>query len=188
MSKRGSGAVVAWGDLCNRIREQVKSEIDLLEAASRFGVMPSTIRKVLEGRKISRYVEKKIRAALEGRAAPFSLHQRESYIERLLEVDRLYRRCGTLAAAGRVLGLTRERVRQLLNRGSEAGLFEYGPSTATRTPLKKWTKERRRDLKSRIVARMQARSNSRLRQKTHYSGSLIRASLRLREMIKGGFK
>ena len=47
-------------------------------------------------------------------------------VERLKHVHKLYEDLGTLAA-GRVIGVTRERVRQLLVKGSHLGLFEYKP-------------------------------------------------------------
>ena len=39
----------------------------------------------------------------------------------------MYERLGSLGAVGRQVGLTRERVRQLLVRGTESGLFDYNP-------------------------------------------------------------
>lgn len=47
--------------------------------------------------------------------------------ERLLAILNLYREKGSLEAVGKELGLSRERVRQLLVKGSKLGLFEYRP-------------------------------------------------------------
>jgi ribosomal protein S14 len=46
-------------------------------------------------------------------------------IQRLLYVNRRYQELGTLAGVGRELGLSRERVRQLIQSGVNLSLFEY---------------------------------------------------------------
>lgn len=109
------------------LREMVGNQIDLLETASRFGVTAATLRKILAGGPISRFVEKKIGTVLEEKEGASPRHCKKSSVERLLEVYRLYQRKGTLQAVGGELGLSRERVRQLLRKGMEAGLFEYKP-------------------------------------------------------------
>lgn len=48
-------------------------------------------------------------------------------VERLLQVYCLYHEKGTLQSVGEEIGLSRERVRQLLMKGMERGLFEYRP-------------------------------------------------------------
>ncbi|MBA3062560.1 MAG: tetratricopeptide repeat protein, partial [Atribacteria sp.] len=40
-------------------------------------------------------------------------------------IFQLYKECGTLEKVGREVGLTRERIRQILERGNRYGLFEY---------------------------------------------------------------
>lgn len=116
------------GPIFTRLRARVCNPIDLLEIASRSGVTPSTLRKILAGGPVSRFVEKKISPVLEEEADVGPIYWKKSSVERLLEVYRLYQRKGTLQAAGEELGLSRERVRQLLKSGVEAGLFEYRPS------------------------------------------------------------
>jgi len=110
------------------LRKRVGNPVDLLEIASRSGVTPSTLRKILAGGTVSRFVEKKIGPVLEEKGDARPIHWKKSSVERLLEVYRLYQQKGTLQAAGGELGLSRERVRQLLRMGMEAGLFEYKPS------------------------------------------------------------
>lgn len=109
----------------SEVSQQVKSEIDLLEASSKWGVTSTTLKKVLEGRPISRYVEGKIRSALQLGASSGMSTIKSSTVERLLELYHRYQEAGTLRAAGRATGLSHERVRQLLIKGANLGLFEY---------------------------------------------------------------
>lgn len=113
--------------LISEVTKMVRDEIDLLEVSSRCRVNPTTLRKILEERPVSRYVEKKIRVGLGFAFPPNKNSSRLSTVERLREIHRLYREKGTLAAVGRTMGLSRERVRQLLVRGAKIGLFEYDP-------------------------------------------------------------
>lgn len=59
--------------------------------------------------------------------SPASIQKQELLFKRIREAHKLYTEKGTLEAAGRVLGVTRERVRQMLAKGSNLGLFEYKP-------------------------------------------------------------
>lgn len=111
--------------LFSEVAKIVRDEIDLLELSSRCSVNPTTLRKILEARPISHYVEKKIRAGLEVAPSSGGVPGQPSKVERLREIHRLYLEKGTLEAVGRTIGLSRERVRQLLVRGVRIGLFEY---------------------------------------------------------------
>ncbi len=112
--------------LFTEIARRVRNRIDLLEVASLCRVTSMTIKKVLQARPISPCVEKKIRIGLGlERPAKPSFGRRPSTVERLLKVYRLYQEMGTLAAVGRTMRLSRERVRQLLVLGDEVGLFQY---------------------------------------------------------------
>ncbi|WDT76936.1 MAG: hypothetical protein MPW16_06900 [Candidatus Manganitrophus sp.] len=42
------------------LRERINNHFDILEVASNLGVTPSTLRKILAGRPISRFIKKKI--------------------------------------------------------------------------------------------------------------------------------
>lgn len=137
MLNRVSGGVVleeTGASLFSEVAGRVRDEIDLLELSSQCGVNPTTLRKILEERPVSRYTEKKIRTAL-GMAAlsPEEISNRPSTVERLREIHRIYREKGSLAAVGRMRGLSRERVRQLLVRGAKTGLFAY-PSPRLSVP------------------------------------------------------
>lgn len=112
------------------IRGTIKSQVDIFEASSKFDVNPSTIRKILDGKPVSYSVQAKLIAAMQ-RPSPNKANWKSSYrssmVERLKHVHQLYEDLGTLEEAGRVIGVTRERVRQLLVKGSHLGLFEYKP-------------------------------------------------------------
>lgn len=112
--------------LASRIRKKVKDKVDVLEASSRFGVKPSTICKILEGRAVSFSLKKKLIAHFQDSKAAKRLgpHKVVS-VENLNRVYRLFQQEGTLAAVARRIGVTRERVRQLMKQGSQLGLFEY---------------------------------------------------------------
>ena len=110
----------------SKLREMIKNEIDLIEASSRLNINPSTIRKILQGIPVSFGVQKKLRAALETEPSGPS-DAKPSMVARLNEIHRLYEQEGTLEAVGRKIGVTRERVRQLLAKGSKLGLFDYKP-------------------------------------------------------------
>ena len=103
----------------------VKTDLDLLLVSSGLGVRPSTIRKIQYGRPISEAVERKIETALRGGALSKPATRTLSKLERLFAVHQLYEEERSLEGVGRRIGLTRERVRQLLVKGSKIGLFHY---------------------------------------------------------------
>ena len=49
-------------------------------------------------------------------------------IEKTQNIYRLYKELGTLEEVGKKLGVSRERVRQLLEKGDQAGVIEYKPT------------------------------------------------------------
>lgn len=138
----------------SKLADMVKDKIDLLETASRLGVAPSTISKIIEGRPISRYIETKIHDVFRAdpllRAAP----RRQTTVERMLEVNRIYRELGTLQAVADRIGLSRERVRQLLSKGADIGLFEYRPFKQPLLSKEKILSDYRRFLKLNMVAKV----------------------------------
>lgn len=97
------------------------------EAASRLDVRPSTLRKILDGRLLSEPARRKLERRLIARDPARPTELNPSLRERLLRLHALYRELGTLEAVGRRMGLTRERVRQLLVKGTKLGVFEYRP-------------------------------------------------------------
>lgn len=108
-----------------------------LESASpRLGVRPSTLEKLLAGRPVSRDTRQRIERILDG-TAPCKPEPAYSVSEKLRQAHVLYEEYGTLEAAGREMGLTRERVRQLLAKGSQLGLFEYKPFEYPYVPKEK---------------------------------------------------
>jgi hypothetical protein len=122
------------------IKELVKNRIDLWNVSHHLNVNPSTIIKLLEGRPISRVTVKKIKSAFLGLGM---LHENsvtfrypewnQTAVERFRVVYQLYVQENSLRVVGRRLGLSRERIRQLLERGSEMGLFKYTPLKSPRS-------------------------------------------------------
>jgi hypothetical protein len=110
----------------SRVKTMVTNETDLLRVSDRLNVNPSTVRKIVEGNPVSRSVKKKIRDAFKQEELN-PAESRHSTVERLLEVYHLYEEAQSLRTVGQKMGVSRERIRQLLEKGSEAGLFEYKP-------------------------------------------------------------
>jgi hypothetical protein len=76
-------------------------------------------------------------------------------VRRLLFVHKRYRAIGTLAGVGREIGLTRERVRQLIQNGVVLGLFEYKRPVKTadlNIPKEKLVEDYRNLLQYKLVA------------------------------------
>jgi len=120
-----------------KLKEIVKSESDLLNLAPKCGVTATSLKKILEGRPITRYVAQKV---FEGLSAPNirEIARRPStQAEKLKNVYALYQNLGTLEAVGHHLGVTRERVRQLLEQGNKWGLFNYTPRNYPFVPKEK---------------------------------------------------
>jgi len=103
--------------------------MDVVEAASRFVVYPSTIRKIVDEKKsVSILIQQKMLAAVQRPSAAITGAQsfsRYPTVERLRYTHRLYQDLGTVESVGKALGLTRQRVSQLLVTGKKLGLFEY---------------------------------------------------------------
>ena len=124
-----------------QMRKTIRSRADILEASSRFGVYPSTIQKILDGRTLSFTAKNKICGQADNSRPPKKPgnHQPVS-VTRLKQVYRLYQDKGTLAGVGREIGVTRERVRQLMRTGSELKLFDYKPYRPPVIPKKRLLK------------------------------------------------
>jgi hypothetical protein len=116
-------------DLGNRVRAFIGAESDsrILTVAGYLRVQPATIRKVLNGIPLTHNADAKLRAALEeiGASADFDNMEPVGQTRRLLEAHKLYKELGTLRDVAVRMRITRERVRQLLVKGTRLGLFEY---------------------------------------------------------------
>lgn len=144
-----------------RLRAMVTNKTDILRVSDRLNVNPSTVEKILEGNPVSRSVKRKIRAAFtHGELNP--AESKESTVERLLEVHRLYEKARSLRAVGVKMGVSRERVRQLLEKGSEVGLFEYKPLKLPLIPRQKILKDYKKLLRLNAVARANGVSTAHL--------------------------
>jgi hypothetical protein len=145
--------------IASELRKTVRTGADVLEAASRFGVVPSTIRKILEGRTPSSYLRNIICANLDNHKPPPKPAKIQLVtVARLKQVHRLFRETGTLAGAGRELGLTRERIRQLLLQGSQFGLFDYKTYKPPVIPKKILLEDYKRHLTLTAVAKIHGAS------------------------------
>lgn len=142
------------------LRGMVTNKVDLWRVSDNLNVNPSTVQKILEGNPVSRSVTKKIRAAFEQGGAFDSKRTRRrdfspnhSTVERLMEVYSLYEKGKSLREAGKKLGLSCERVRQLLRKGAAIGLFKYEPPKAPLLSREKILKDYQRFLKMAKVAK-----------------------------------
>lgn len=123
--KSAAGSSPLSARLGRQLRPVVQNEVALFLVASKLGVRPSTIRKILDGCTLSKVVERKVDAALKAGALSTHGGAASAKLERLFEIFHLYHKERTLEGVGEKIGLTRERVRQLLVKGSEIGLFQY---------------------------------------------------------------
>lgn len=99
-----------------------------MTASERLGVRPSTIERIISGKRMSSPTIRKIESILkQGFSPTVHLERRKSREERFRLAHKLYIELGTLEAAAKEMGLTRERVRQLLVKGDRLGLFQYKP-------------------------------------------------------------
>jgi len=145
--------------IASELRKTVRTPADVIEASSRFGVVPSTIRKILEGRTPSSYLRKIICATLDNhKPPPKPANIQRVTVARLKQVHRLFRETGTLAEVGREIGLTRERIRQLLLQGSEFGLHDYKTYKPPVIPKKKLLEDFKRHLSLKAVANIHGTS------------------------------
>jgi AraC-like DNA-binding protein len=113
-------------DFCSRLKAMIKDGVTVIELSERLNLRRSTIQKIIDGKPLSSSVQDKLRYAID--AGPDKLtNGRPPMFERLQLIHQLYQELGTLAAVGKKIGVTRERVRQLLEKGTKLGLFEYKP-------------------------------------------------------------
>ncbi|MFQ5542982.1 MAG: hypothetical protein ACE5FY_01370 [Nitrospiria bacterium] len=110
-----------------QLRGLVQNNIDLLEVASKLKVTPRTVRKIISGQGVSPYIRTKIQTAMENDGNLIKPPEK-SIVQHLLEINRMYQNGGTLRAVGEKVGLSGERIRQLLITGAEVGLFAYQPT------------------------------------------------------------
>ena len=115
-----------FNDLSSKLRSMIKNSVSVIELSERFNLRPSTIQKIIDGTPVSPVVHDKISFAMEHEPNN-PTDARLPMVERLQEIHRLYKDLRTLAAVGEKIGVTRERVRQLLEKGTKLGLFEYKP-------------------------------------------------------------
>ena len=124
--------------LRDKLRNLINNEMDVLKVASILKVGPTTIHKILNGVRITRSIEKKIKVTLENINSINDLGTgNPPLISRLQGIYKMYQEEGTLEAVANKIGLTRERVRQLLVKGTKIGIFEYKPFNKPYIPKEK---------------------------------------------------
>jgi hypothetical protein len=112
--------------IATQLREVVHNNVDLLEVASKLRVTPRTVKRVITGEAVSSYIKIKIETGLRQNES-FVSPSKKSPVQHLLEINKMYQEGGTLRSVGAKVGLSGERIRQLLLTGSKVGLFKYQP-------------------------------------------------------------
>ncbi|MBI1824015.1 MAG: hypothetical protein HYR80_07900 [Nitrospirae bacterium] len=111
-----------------KLKEMMREEKQLLQIAFCFRINPTPLRKIVENIPPSSYIIKRLRkveADLNNGKDLMDFIAHSPRGEKLVSIFELYQREGSLEKVGRLVHLSRERVRQLLNKGTELGLFEY---------------------------------------------------------------
>jgi hypothetical protein len=106
----------------------IRDEKHLLQIAFCFRINPTPLRKILADEPPSKYILNKLQKVQAELAEESDLNEFILNSERgrkLVSIYRHYQKEGSLGKVGQLMDLSRERVRQLLNKGTELGLFEY---------------------------------------------------------------
>jgi hypothetical protein len=111
--------------LYNQIRKMIQDEKSLLKVSICLGVKLTSLRRIKAGEPVSKYILEKVSAELKKGVDPSDFLFRSPVARKLLLVYQLYQEKGSLEKVGRIMNLSRERIRQLLEKGTELGLFEY---------------------------------------------------------------
>jgi plasmid maintenance system antidote protein VapI len=133
--REGFGELV----LIKQLRSFINECDSTTNAAIRLGVRPSTLEKLLSGKSVSSLSVAKIDSSLK-RADILNKNFQNCTApkaERLKQVFMYYKQYRSLERVGKKMGITRERVRQLLVEGTRLGLFEYKPFNYSYIPKEK---------------------------------------------------
>ncbi|MFI5304200.1 MAG: sigma factor-like helix-turn-helix DNA-binding protein [Nitrospiria bacterium] len=156
--------------MTRKIRKLIQNETDLLKAAISFRVKTTPLRKILAGKRVSKYFIKKLYLQLKVEKDPNVAFFNSPMVKKLLSIYSLYELNGTLSKVAQNLGLSRERVRQLLNKGTKLGLFDYQGIKEKRLPnipKEKIIEDYRRLLYLREVAKINKISGAKLSELIH---------------------
>jgi hypothetical protein len=142
IQKSGPVPMASASDLWvyQRIREIIPDEKSLLTFSVYFGFDPSSLRKVLKNKQVSRYLVKRFLVALAKDIDLNTAFLNCQRVRKILFIFSLYQEKRSLDKVGKQLGLSRERIRQLLNKGTKLGLFDY--QKLKRKPLPNIPKEK----------------------------------------------
>lgn len=122
---RNSDLIKSEPDYLIRLRKALIDKDSIIKLSMAFGIKPSHLKKISAGHSISRYLNKKICKKLENWPDRNEKLLESPKVQRILSVHQRYQEIGTLAGVGRELGLSRERIRQIIKGGALLGLFEY---------------------------------------------------------------
>jgi hypothetical protein len=110
------------------LKEMIQDEKQLMQIAFCFRINPTPLRKIRSNEPPSRYILnklQKVEAELSEGADLNDFLFKSPRGRKLISIYRLYQKEGFLEGVGRLMNLSRERVRQLLDKGTKLGLFEY---------------------------------------------------------------
>lgn len=124
---RGPSSIFESRDY-QRLKEIIQDEKRLLQIAFCFRIHPTPLRKIKENGSPSRYILNRLQKVETELSRGVDLNDflfKSPLGKRLITLYRLYQKEGSLERVGKLMNLSRERVRQLLNKGTKLGLFEY---------------------------------------------------------------
>ncbi|MFI5305597.1 MAG: sigma factor-like helix-turn-helix DNA-binding protein, partial [Nitrospiria bacterium] len=107
------------------LRRRIVDKTSLLRISIELGVKPNILQRFMAREPLSQHLVVKIFQKLKDWTDSEEIFFLSVKVQRMLFVHQLYEKIGTLAGVGKEMGLSRERIRQLLRKGDELGLFVY---------------------------------------------------------------
>jgi hypothetical protein len=120
-----------------RLKEMIQDEKQLMQIAFCFRMNPTPLRKIWANKPPSKYILNKLQKVQAQLSQGTDLNDflcKSPRGQKLVSIYRLYQKEGSLERVGSLMDLSRERVRQLLNKGTNLGLFEYKKKLNSQIP------------------------------------------------------